>query len=154
MRKSCVILAALSISTGLQAQSPQQDIEPIETFNAPLTGRFIDVVGFEQAACVLAIQDKRQIAATGDLVQARGLPLGTDYGIFRKHQQYHDPHTGESQGVYLDEIGQATLVSRDGEYSLLRVDYAAREVRLGDRLLPGGRRSLLAGHQAHAESSR
>lgn len=145
MRKSCVVLAAILMASGLQAEPRPLSIEPIETINTPpMTGRFIDPDGFRQAAFVLSVQDERRLGGTGDLIQVQGVLPEPVYGIFRQHDRYLDPYSGELLGFYLDEIGQAQVIARSGERNTLRIAYASREVRSGDRLLPSSRVPVLA----------
>lgn len=89
------------------------------------------------------------VSGAGNRVYARGkLPEGeTGFGIFRQAKEFRDPKTNELLGVNADEIGSATLITKQGEVSTLQLVRTNQEVRNGDRVLPTEERNISATFQ-------
>lgn len=98
----------------------------------------------EAAPYLLGGRETRLITGSGDTLFARGL-LSSDagiYGIYRQGGSYIDPDSGELLGLKAEDIGSAQLKSIEGEVATLITTRSAREIRVGDRLLPHEQRRL------------
>jgi len=119
--------------------------------------RFLDanrIVGpgeFDNAAYVIAGDDRRIVSGAGDRIYVRGeLPPGERFGIYRRGERYLDPDSGEFLGLELETLGEARLVRRDGDVALLRVTASRQEIRQGDRLLTQESLPVTPAFQPHA----
>lgn len=118
---------------------------PLGILHSFLSRTRIAVEGeLETAPYVLGGREKRLIAGSGDTFFARGL-LSSEvdfYGIYRKGDPYIDPETRELLGLKAEDIGSAQLKNIQGEVATLVTTRTAREIRIGDRLLPHEERRL------------
>jgi hypothetical protein len=102
-----------------------------------------DAEPLNELAYVIAGDNKRLISGAGDPIFARvadsadvaALTSGAPLGIFRPGERYQDV-AGQPLGRELIGIGEAALISRDGDVVKLSVQKAAQEVRNNDILLP------------------
>ncbi len=112
---------------------------PLETINKfLLRNRVVEPDTLSSAAHVIAGQEKRVILSAGDRIYARGDFSGslTNYGIYRKGQDYFDPITKEILGVQAVDVGGANLRAISNDVATFGVSRSTSEIRIGNRLLP------------------
>ncbi|MEH6580652.1 MAG: LysM peptidoglycan-binding domain-containing protein [Halioglobus sp.] len=110
-----------------------------------LRHRILDASELNNAAYVVAGDQRHIISAPGDRVYGRGnFPDGERaYGIFRPGDVYRDPITSEILGYQAQDVGSAQLLSSNkDEVVELEVTRVSEEVRIPDRLLPNEERIL------------
>jgi hypothetical protein len=100
--------------------------------------RVIESAELAQIPYVVATDADRLLSSIGDTLYSRGIRVhsGT-YHLVREVAALIDPLTGEDLGIFVTDIGRASvnsLLSSDGLSALL-VTQARQEIRLGDRLL-------------------
>ncbi|MFA5494749.1 MAG: LysM domain-containing protein [Porticoccaceae bacterium] len=118
---------------------------PLGILNSFLSRTRVAAEGeLDTAPYVLAGYEKRLMSGSGDAFFARGAlsPEVDFYGIYRKGDPYIDPDTRELLGLKAEDIGSAQLKSIEGEVATLITTRSAREIRVGDRLLPHEQRRL------------
>lgn len=118
---------------------------PLDDIDAFLSkSRFLEADQLASAPYVLAGAEKRLILSAGDNLYARGRFANdiASYGIYRKGQTYLDPETKEVLGIQAIDIGLGNMQSLDGDIATLSVARAAKEIRIGDRLVPSEKRSI------------
>ena len=112
---------------------------PMEHLRAFLTAdRIVSTSDLDSAPYVLAGEEGRLILGSGDHLYARGVEdaaPGT-YGVYRPGRVFRDPVSGDKLGIEARFIGAGELGVADGDIAALSLDDTAREVRVGDRLLP------------------
>ncbi|MBP8172200.1 MAG: peptidoglycan-binding protein, partial [Pseudomonas sp.] len=64
------------------------------------------------------------------------------YGIFRQGKSYNDPITKEFLGINANVIGNADVLSSEGDVTTLGLTRSNEEVRLGDRFFPSEERPV------------
>jgi hypothetical protein len=111
---------------------------PIEVIRPYLTrNRVVGENELARAPYVVESVDERLITAAGDRVYVRGIDNSDHlrYGVFREGTTYRSPRTGEVLGLEAVYAGDGTL-QRFGDPATLMLIATAREVLVGDRLLP------------------
>lgn len=110
---------------------PQQVIEPF--LSEPLV---IEATGLDSAPRIVATQESRVVAGSGNLIYAAGADAGTpNWQIYRPGNPLIDPDTNEALGVEAIYLGRARMV-RPGEVATLEVTLARQEIGTGDYLVP------------------
>ncbi|MDW5376495.1 LysM domain-containing protein [Halomonas sp. HP20-15] len=128
---------------------PPLPLESVQRFLE--ANRIVGPGELDNAAYVIAGDDRRIVSGAGDRIYVRGeLPPGERFGIYRRGQRYLDPDSGEFLGLELETLGEARLLRRDGEVSLLRVTMSRQEIRQGDRLLAQESLPVTPAFQPHA----
>lgn len=128
---------------------PPLPLESVQRFLK--ANRIVGPGELDNAAYVIAGDDRRIVSGAGDRLYVRGeLPPGERFGIYRRGQRYIDPDSGEFLGLELETLGEARLLRRDGEISLLRVSASRQEIRQGDRLLAQETLPVTPAFQPHA----
>lgn len=61
---------------------------------------------------------------------------GDRFTVVRAQDQVRDPETERSLGVYVERLGWVEVVEVDAESSVAQIRASAREMEVGDRLLP------------------
>jgi hypothetical protein len=153
-------------ANGTVKLSPQMRVSALDNGAIPsipmhLIQAFLtDVVVFDtdelaRAPRIVATQEGRVLAGTGDLAYARGdFGTTTDYRVFRKTRPLVDPTTKEILGYEAPYVGTADLIrpgeerpSADGKTrevvpATLKIQQVKQEVGIGDRLAPAPQRDL------------
>lgn len=96
---------------------------------------------------IVAIQEHRVVAATGDTVFAKNLPDDTDaWQIYRRGSPIKDPLTKDVLGYEALFVASAHATSSaDGrQAAALTIVGAKHEVSAGDRLTPAGKSDMIA----------
>jgi nucleoid-associated protein YgaU len=118
---------------------------PLDVIEAFLNkNRVVSKNQFDEAPYVAAGEEKRILLGTGDRIYARGefnQDIGS-YNMYRLGDAYVDPATKEVLGYNSIDIGSARVTAFQGEISTMVVNRMAREVSIGDRLLPNEERSV------------
>ena len=98
--------------------------------------RVVDEETLEEAAYIVAGEDERVMASSGDNVYVRNLPddQTESFMIVRKGDAYVDPDTDRVLGFEATYLGDAR-VTRHGDPGTARVANSNREIRAGDRLI-------------------
>lgn len=100
--------------------------------------RVIESAALAQTPYVVATDADRLLSSVGDTLCSRGIGVNTgSYHLVRQAATLIDPLTEEDLGIFVTDIGRASvnsLLSSEG-LSALVVTQARQEVRLGDRLL-------------------
>ena len=100
--------------------------------------RVIESVELAQTPYVVATDADRLLSSIGDTLYSRGIGVSSGtYHLVRQVAALIDPLTGEDLGIFMSDIGRASVnsgLSSDGLSALL-VTQARQEIRLGDRLL-------------------
>lgn len=134
--------------------TPEMRSEPLDTAIPPIPREQIDAFirehrvllpeQIEDQPYVIAGDAGRIISALGDRIFARGpiSPEDKAFDIVRQGDVIVDPVTGEVLGIFVSDIGSAS-VSRTGSVDTpqsdvqeLEITRVSEEVRIGDRLLP------------------
>jgi len=101
--------------------------------------RVIESAALGQVPYVVATDADRLLSSVGDTLYSRGIGVNTGtYHLVRQEAALIDPLTEEDLGIFVTDIGRASVnssLSSEG-LSALVVTQARQEVRLGDRLLP------------------
>ena len=101
--------------------------------------RVIESAALGQVPYVVATDADRLLSSVGDTLHSRGMGVNTGpYDVVRQAAALIDPLTEEDLGIFVTDIGRASVnsaLSSEG-LSALVVTQARQEVRLGDRLLP------------------
>jgi hypothetical protein len=111
----------------------------------------LDPAQMESAPYVVAMADEHVVVGSGDRVYVRGLAdrrLGVGYMVFRPGQPYTDAETGDILGYEALYVGNADVQAVD-ELATLRVTKSAREVVIGDRILPVDYEKVQTRYQPH-----
>lgn len=118
---------------------PPQAIEPFLT--TPLV---IEPNGLDSAARIIAVQDDRVIAGTGDRVFATNVAdQAKNWQIFRPGTPLVDPETRQLLGHEAVYLGTAQLVS-NGDPAEFLLRSSTQEITRGDHLLPTPRPDVIA----------
>ena len=100
--------------------------------------RVIESAALAQIPYVVATDADRLLSSIGDTLYSRGIGVSSGtYHLVRQVAALIDPLTGEDLGIFMSDIGRASVnsgLSSDGLSALL-VTQARQEIRLGDRLL-------------------
>ncbi len=114
--------------------------------------RVVGVGVMENAPYVLAFADEHVSGGAGYRMYVRGLPESppaTGYMIFRGGKPYMDPETGAILGYEALYVGDAEILA-GGDPSTMRITKSAREVIIGDRILPVEAEKVQMRYQPHA----
>ncbi len=105
--------------------------------------RVVEEDTLEKAPYIVAMEDKREIAGSGDKVYVRRLPKDSYKGqiVFRKGDAYKDPDTRKTLGYEAIYVADSTVVVR-GDPSTVLINTSEIECLKGDRLLPSEERAL------------
>ena len=105
--------------------------------------RAVDKDTLEKAPYILAIEDKKVMAGSGDKVFVRRLPKASSKGqvVFRKGDPYIDPDTKEVLGYEAIYVADSTIVVH-GDPATVLISTSEMESLAGDRLLPTEERVL------------
>ena len=105
--------------------------------------RAVDKDTLEKAPYIVAIEDKKVLAGSGDKVYVRRLPQSSHKGqvVFRKGDPYIDPDTQEILGYEAIYVGDSTVIAQADPATVL-INSAEIESLAGDRLLPSEERVL------------
>lgn len=112
---------------------------PLAAINSFLEGkRVIASSEVADTPYYLGTQKGTLLAAPGDVIYARGNWPGdvSTFEIVRPGAMFVDPVTREEIGIRAERIGEAALLTRDGDKATLRVTGVSEEIRMGDRLMP------------------
>ena len=100
--------------------------------------RVIESAALAQIPYVVATDADRLLSSVGDTLYSRDIGVSTgSYHLVRYEATLIDPLTEEDLGIFMTDIGRASvnsLLSSEG-LSALVVTQARQEIRLGDRLL-------------------
>lgn len=111
---------------------PQSFIEPF--LARPLV---IEPDGLDKAPRVVAVEDNRMIAGTGNKIYATGIadPQAKGFLLYRPGRALTDPVSGEVLGIEAIHLGGAK-VTRPGEPAILEIVNSRAEISVGDHLMP------------------
>ncbi len=118
---------------------------PLDVIDAFLNkNRVVSKNLFDSAPYVVGGQEQRIVLGAGDRIYARGAfnPDIASYNMYRLGDAYVDPFTKEVLGYSSLDIGSARVTAFQGEISTMLVNRMAREISIGDRLLPNEERSV------------
>jgi nucleoid-associated protein YgaU len=119
---------------------------PLETINSFLFNNRIanDEKEFTSAPYVLAGAGESVVMGAGQSIYARGKFASQQpaYGVYRQGKTYTDPKTNEFLGINANIIGNADVVSVEGDITTLKLTRTNEEVRLGDRLFATDERAV------------
>ena len=100
--------------------------------------RVVESAALAQTPFVVATDANRLLSSVGDTLYSRVIGVSTgSYHLVRHEATLIDPLTEEDLGIFMTDIGRASvnsLLSSEG-LSALVVTQARQEIRLGDRLL-------------------
>jgi hypothetical protein len=88
---------------------------------------------------IVATDEDRLLSSVGDTLYSTGIGVNTGtYHLMRQVVPLTDPLTEEDLGIFVSDIGRASVNSAlsSAGLSALVVTQARQEIRLGDRLLP------------------
>ncbi len=113
--------------------------------------RAVDKGVLETAPYVVAIEEKKVMAGSGDKVYVRKLPDSSLKGqvVFRKGDPYIDPDTKEVLGYEAIYVGDSTVVAHADPATVL-INSTEIECLAGDRLLPSEERVLATNYVPRA----
>jgi hypothetical protein len=101
--------------------------------------RVIESTALAHTPYVVATDADRLLSSVGNTLYSTGIGVNTGtYHLVRQMAALSDPLTGEDLGIFVSDIGRASVssvLSSEG-LSALVVTQARQEIRLGDRLLP------------------
>ncbi|MDP1606380.1 MAG: LysM domain-containing protein [Rhodocyclaceae bacterium] len=118
---------------------PAQAIEPF--LAQPLV---IDAAAFENAPRVVATQESRVYAATGDMIYATGVdPNIRLWQVYRPGKPLIDPDNGEALGLEAIYLGNARPAG-DGEPMPLTLSGVKQEIGRGDYLVAASRPEVMS----------
>lgn len=99
-------------------------------------GAVVSKEALESGPRLLGAVDERVLIMVGDQVYASpGEPGTQDWQVYRPGNELVDPDSGEKLGFEAHAVGQAHTVV-PGNPQTLRIEKAAQEIAIGDRLLP------------------
>jgi hypothetical protein len=117
---------------------PAQAIEPF--LSEPLV---VEPEGLDEAARVVAIQDGRVIAGSGDRIFVTNVKQATkSWQLFRLGAPLTDPETKEVLGLEANYLGTAQQMS-EGDPAEFVLRSTKQEIATGDRLLPAPRSDIM-----------
>lgn len=137
--------AKLSPKVRVQDAADAISAIPLDRINSFLShSKVVDIKELAAAPYILAGPQKRIVVGAGDMAYARGAfsESFTNFGVYRKGQDYIDPVTKELLGVEAVGVGSVVLNALDGDIGTVNVTRANEEIRVGDRLLPGEERAM------------
>jgi hypothetical protein len=82
-------------------------------------------------ASQFAAQDRVYVSVAAGQVEK-----GDRFTVVRAQDEVRDPETNRTLGVYVERLGWLEVVAVDAESSLAEIRSSAREMEIGDRLLP------------------
>lgn len=135
----------LSPSVRVLPQDEAISTIPLDRINSFLSrSRIVTEEELNAAPYMVAGPEKRIIVGEGDYAYARGDFESdmTNYGVFRKEEQFVDPITGEYLGTHAQNIGTVRLGTVEGDITRIQVLTSREELRLGDRMLPSEERTI------------
>lgn len=136
----------LSPEVRREALTSPEPVIPLRAISAFLEGtRLISAGEARNAPYYLGGAEGHLLVAPGDTIYARGRWKDgvSVYEILRPARPLVDPLSNEEIALRADPVGEATLLSRDGDQATLRVEDAQRELRGGDVLLPRAANELV-----------
>ena len=107
----------------------------------------LDEAGMRDPATVVAIEEDRVIAGTGDTIFAKNVTNDIDlWQIYRRAEVIKEPVTGEILGYEAISVGTASVTtpSSGNKVAALQVTSSKQEVSVDDRMLPAGKAEALA----------
>lgn len=112
---------------------------PLEAIRPFLeSAEFVDKDTLKTSAYIVAAADDRVLMGKGSKIYGRGefLEGVKEYGVYRVGKKYKHPRTKEKLGTQVKKIGEARLMSLDGEFANLMTEEATTGLLKGDILLP------------------
>ena len=128
---------------------------PLDAIEPFLTRAIVVEEGeLDDAPYVVQAADEHIVTGAGDRVYVRGIDGNevTLFDVFEPGDAYIDPDTNEVLGYEALYAGTGP-VQKFGDPATIKLVKTAREVRVGDRLLPADRGALPAHFQPHAVPS-
>ncbi len=134
--------------------SPQIRVSPIESaipaipldqINSWLSrNRILESGVLPGAPYVLTGQEGRLILGAGDRLYGRGEFANniSNYGLYRKGDDYIDPETGELLGIQAIDIGSINITALQEDIATFNVTRSTGDIRVGDRILPTEERAI------------
>lgn len=112
--------------------------------------KVVDGGVMDQAAYVVAMADEHVVTGSGDRIYVRGLNdrQTAGYMVFRAGPPYVDAETDEVLGYEALYVANAELQAV-GDPSTLRITKSARELVIGDRILPIEAEKVQTRYQPH-----
>lgn len=103
-----------------------------------IDGNVVEADTLKKAPYIIAAQDRRVIAGSGDTVYVRGdLTIGNEYGVYRGEKPYIDPESKELLGYESQHVATGVVTASDNGVSTLKVTNSVQqEVRIDDKVLP------------------
>lgn len=127
----------------IQVEIPAIPPQAIEPFLArPLV---IETGQFEKAPRIVALQDNRVLAGSGDTIYASGIDAKAGrWQVYQPGKPLVDPDSKETLGIEATHLGDARTVSLSAEVATLEVTGARQEISRGDYLLPAARAEMMS----------
>ncbi|MDD5033838.1 MAG: LysM peptidoglycan-binding domain-containing protein [Methylococcaceae bacterium] len=112
--------------------------------------KVVDEDAMEKAPYVLAIADEHVVGGAGDRVYVRGMEEDNSLGymIFRPGKPYRDAVSGDILGYEALYVADAQMQT-GGETATLQLTKTAREVIIGDRVLPSEQEKVYMRYEPH-----
>jgi hypothetical protein len=115
--------------------------------------RVIESTALAHTPYVVATDADRLLSSVGNTLYSAGIGVNTGtYHLVRQVAALSDPLTGEDLGIFVSDMGRASVnsaLSSEG-LSALVVTQARQEIRLGDRLLPAKEAMVPAAYHPRA----
>lgn len=150
---AAVAIETVKLSPQVRA-TPLQPVIPTVAMNAIapfLTQPLVtDTEQLQRAAYVVGFPDEHLIAGSNDAIYVRKIIANapTAFQIVRPGAALRDPDTGEILGYEAQFVADAVL-EHPGDPARVRIVHAAREVAIGDRVLPTRAEKPLTDFERH-----
>ncbi len=143
--KEVVVITPTARISSIATAIPPIPMSAVSSFMR--NSRIVKSSELKKAPYVVAGEDDRIMAGGDGKVYARGFKKekpGSGYSIYRKGQIFVDPDTSEVLGMEAREIGAGSVAAWDGDVATIKLSHAREEVMIGDRLLAGEERQVIA----------